>query len=171
MPPQKRKNTEQPAEPPPASEDPPPVAGRTRRGGRSSPPAPPTLTTAKNASSGEPDCGFAGLSCQRTGKGAAGQIHQMQFPPQTPARRMANELASRLAQDTAMASPGPPVRDRLHADSDVEDSSEPDSDEFPINVRQRPLHVPALRTGSDSDDDTAPPSAAPAPEIHQAAKI
>ncbi|KAJ7882137.1 hypothetical protein B0H13DRAFT_1890981 [Mycena leptocephala] len=163
-----RKNAEQPAEPP-ASEDSPPVAGRTRRSGRSNP-APPALTTAHNASSGEQDRGFAGLSCQRTGEGAAGRAHQMQFPPQTPARRMANELASRLAEHTAMASPGPPVRDRLHANSDIEDSSELDSDEFPVTVRQRAPRVPALRTGPDSDDDTAPPSAAPAPAIHRAAK-
>jgi hypothetical protein len=58
MPSRTRKNAEQPAEPPPASKDPPPVAGRTRRGGRSSPPAPPALTTAQNASSGEPDRGL-----------------------------------------------------------------------------------------------------------------
>lgn len=83
---------------------------------------------------------------------------------------MAKELASRLAQHTAMASPGPPVRDRLHANSDVEDSSEPDSDEFPLTVHQRARRVPALRTGLDSDNDTAPPSAAPAPAIHRAAK-
>ncbi|KAJ6562932.1 hypothetical protein B0H10DRAFT_1966344 [Mycena sp. CBHHK59/15] len=83
---------------------------------------------------------------------------------------MTKELASRLAQHTTMVSLGPPVRDRLHANSDVEDSSEPDSDEFPLTVRQRAPRVPALRTGSNSDDDTAPPSAAPAPAIHRAAK-
>ncbi|KAJ6538152.1 hypothetical protein B0H10DRAFT_1971710 [Mycena sp. CBHHK59/15] len=192
MAPRLRRNAEQPAEPLPASEDPPPVAVRTRRAGRSNPPTPPALTAAQNASSGEPDRRFAGLRStqpvagrtpaptgthrdvvntgQRTGEGAAGRTHQMQFPPQTPARRMASELASRLAQQTAMASPGPPVRDRLHANSDVEDSSEPDSDEFPVTVHQRAPHVPAFRTGLDSDDETAPPSAAPAPAIHRAAK-
>ncbi|KAJ6625095.1 hypothetical protein B0H10DRAFT_1942704 [Mycena sp. CBHHK59/15] len=142
MPPRTHKNAEQPAEPPPASEDPPPVAGCTRHGGCSSPPAPPTLAMAQNASSSEPDRGFAGLSCQRTGEGAAGRTHHMQFPPQTPARRMAKELASRLAQHTAMASPGLPVRDRLHANSDVEDSSEPDSDEFPsLFVNMLPMYL------------------------------
>ncbi|KAJ6600700.1 hypothetical protein B0H10DRAFT_1958727 [Mycena sp. CBHHK59/15] len=170
MAPRTRKNAEQPAEPPPASEDPPPVAGHTRRGGRSSPPAPPALTTAQNASSGEPEHGFTSLSCQRTGEGAAGRTHQMQFPPQTPARHMAKELASRLAQHTAMASPGPPVHDWLHANSDVEDSSEPNSEEFPLTFHQCAPHVPALRTGSDSNDDTAPPSAAPVPAIYRAAK-
>ncbi|KAF7358289.1 putative AC transposase [Mycena venus] len=192
MAPRTRKNAEQPVEPPPASHDSPPVAGRIRRGGRSGPPAPSALTTAQNASSSEPDRGFAGLSStqpvagrtpattgthrdvintgQQTGEGAAGWTHQLQFPPQTPARRMAKELASRLAQHTEMASPGPPVRDRLHANSDVEDSSESDSDEFPLTVRQRVPRVPALRIGSDSDDSTVPPSAAPVPAIHQAAE-
>ena len=83
---------------------------------------------------------------------------------------MANELASRLAQHTAMARPGPPVRDRLHANLDVEDSSEPDSDEFPLTVHQCARCVPALRTGSDFDNNTMPLSAAPVPVIHQAAK-
>ncbi|KAJ7901397.1 hypothetical protein B0H13DRAFT_1883073 [Mycena leptocephala] len=91
----------------PDSEDPPPVAGLIRRGGRSSPPAPPTLMTAQKAGSGEPDRGFAGLSCQRTGEGSAGRTHQMQCPLQTPACRMAKELASPLAQHTEMTRQNP----------------------------------------------------------------
>ncbi|KAJ7926665.1 hypothetical protein B0H13DRAFT_2313387 [Mycena leptocephala] len=104
------------------------------------------------------------------GKAQQGGLIRCNFHRKPQHVVMANELASRLAQHTAMASPGPPVRDRLHANSDVEDSSEPDSDEFPLTLRQRAPRVPALRTGSDSDDDTAPPSAAPAPAIYRAAK-
>ncbi|KAJ6625399.1 hypothetical protein B0H10DRAFT_1942649 [Mycena sp. CBHHK59/15] len=177
MAPRLRRNEEQPVEPLPASEDPPLVAVRTRRAGHSNPPAPPALTTAQNASSGEPDRGFAGLRSAHSNPASFRQNSRPNWPVDWGRRSRADssdaistanhsvsygsELASRLAQLTAMASLGLPVRDRLHANSDVEDSSEPDSDEFPVTVHQRAPRVPALRTGLDSDDETAPPSAAP----------
>ncbi|KAK6995698.1 hypothetical protein R3P38DRAFT_2800867 [Favolaschia claudopus] len=96
--------------------------------------------------------------------------------PRTPSRahRVANELASRLAQNTAMASPGPRQRDRRSYEQTT-DSSE--SDEFPVIQRapRRLARAPGATaanalslnvSGSDSDDsfDPSQPAVQPAPE-------
>ncbi|KAK7025684.1 hypothetical protein R3P38DRAFT_3193198 [Favolaschia claudopus] len=96
--------------------------------------------------------------------------------PRTPshAHRVANELASRLAQNTAMASPGPRQRDRRPY-THTTDSSE--SEEFPV-VQQAPrrlVRAPAAAaanalslnvSGSDSDDsfDLSQPAVQPTPQ-------
>ncbi|KAK7025608.1 hypothetical protein R3P38DRAFT_2778424 [Favolaschia claudopus] len=96
--------------------------------------------------------------------------------PRTPSRahRVANELASRLAQNTAMASPGPRQRDRRSYAHTTESS---ESEEFPVIQRapRRLARAPGATaanalslnvSGSDSDDsfDPSQPAVQPAPE-------
>ncbi|KAJ7483666.1 hypothetical protein FB451DRAFT_1235276 [Mycena latifolia] len=176
MPPRSRqRNTAQ--ETPPAPED--PVLGmRTRQAGRNAGASPsdipPPPTAARTASSGDQARGFAGLSGNQatrpgrsTGAPKLPVVNPAQAPagarsapqtilPQTPARRAVHGLVDQLAQQAAMASPGPRLCDLIHASSDVEDSD--GSEEFPVVVpRQRPLRTPALSSAAESDDENPPP--------------
>jgi hypothetical protein len=61
-----------------------------------------------------------------------------------------------------MASPGPRLRDLIHASSDVEDSDGDGSDDFPVVPHQRPLPAPALLSAAESDEENPPPRRAAA---------
>ncbi|KAJ7453116.1 hypothetical protein FB451DRAFT_1281733, partial [Mycena latifolia] len=177
----RQKNTAQ--ETPPAPED--PVVGmRTRQTGRNARAGtsdiPPPPTTTRTASSGDHARGFAGLSSNQatrpgrtTGAPELPDVNPAQAPararstpqtilPQTPARRAVNGLVDQLAQQAAMASPGPRLRDLIHASSDVEDSDADGSEVFPVALCQRPIRAPALLSAAESDDENPPPRRAAA---------
>jgi hypothetical protein len=61
-----------------------------------------------------------------------------------------------------MASPGPRLRDPIHASSDVEDSDGDNSDDFPVVPHQWPLRTPALLSAAKSDEENPPPRRAAA---------
>ncbi|KAJ7437334.1 hypothetical protein FB451DRAFT_1305801 [Mycena latifolia] len=167
MPPRSRQRNTAP-ETPPAPED--PVLGmHTRQTGRnagaSTSDIPPLPTAARTASSGDQARGFAGLSgmisfmATRPGRFTGAPklpVVNPEILPQTPGRRAVNGLVDQLAQQAAMASPGPRLCDLIHASSDVEDSD--GSEEFPVVVlRQRPLRALALSSAAESDDENPPP--------------
>ena len=71
------------------------------------------------------------------------------MPAQTPARRVADQLADELGQQAAMASPGPRLHNRVNRGSDLEDSSDSD---FPIGPRRRGTARPPVRAPAEGED-------------------
>ncbi|KAJ7819979.1 hypothetical protein B0H13DRAFT_1921463 [Mycena leptocephala] len=90
----------------------------------------------------------------------------MALPPLTPARRVADRLAGLLTHQTAMASPGPQMRNPGPETSDTENTS--DSDNPPaIRPGQPAGRIPA--PSFDSDEDFLPSQPAPTTTSQQPA--